>query len=69
MRKEQIFSYAGAPCWLLSAVLPAVRVGKQTAPAAFITSSHARQVLETAQGRWLYNLQLLTNLNVSRRVA
>lgn len=67
MRKEQIFLYGGAPCWLLSSVLPAVRVGKLKAPAAFITLSHARRVLEMAQGPRLYNLQLLTNINVCRR--
>lgn len=65
--KSGFFSCGEAPCWLLSTVLPAVRVGQQTAPAAFITSSHARQVLEMAQGLRLYNLELLTNLNVSRR--
>lgn len=45
---SQGFSYSRAPCWLLLAVLPAVRVGGQTASVAFIQSSHARQLLETA---------------------
>ncbi len=69
MRKEsRFFSYGGAPCWLLlSAVLPVVRVGKLKSPAVFITLSHARRVLEMTQRRRLYNLQLLTNLNVRRR--
>lgn len=40
--RADFFHMAG----LLLAVLPAVRVGKQTAPAAFITVSNARQVLE-----------------------
>lgn len=39
------FKWRGASLAVL-AVLPAVRVGKQTAPEAFITLSHARQVLE-----------------------
>lgn len=56
------FSYGGAPCWLSLLVFPAVRVGKQTAPAAFITSMVPGAFWKWhKEGRQLYNLQLLPN--------
>lgn len=63
VRREWIFfSYGGAPCWLSLLVFPAVRVGKQTAPAAFITSMVPGAFWKWhKEGRQLYNLQLLPN--------
>lgn len=66
-RRGQIVFVYRAPCWLSSAVLPAVRAGKQTAPAAFRTRLMPGKFWKRRTDDGLHNLQLQTNLNVSGR--
>lgn len=45
--------YGRTPCWMSLVVQLAVRFSKQTGPAAFLSSSGARHVLETARRRMM----------------